>query len=161
MAPQPENETDRNSREPVATLFESTGRVAGHKRKSDRGFTHTAEDRIGARHRFIPPEKKNLQADVETMHNIIEEEFFNLETFKGDDAVATFFRKAGLWQLWANTTRKSGCKGRLTPDDILREADPDRDPGVWNLPPLDLDRLFEHHVAAHGKNNPRGAPCTP
>jgi hypothetical protein len=116
---------------------------AERKRKNDRGFTHTVENLLGARHRFIPPGKKNHQADVETMHNMIEEELFNLEWFCDPD---NFFDKSTWWQAWANTTRKNRYKGGRTPDEILLEACPNRDPGIWNLPALNLDALLQQHI---------------
>jgi len=54
---------------------------AERKVRNDRGFTYTVESLLRGRHRFIPPGRKNHQADVETVHDRIEEEFFNLERF--------------------------------------------------------------------------------
>jgi hypothetical protein len=118
---------------------------AERKTKSDRGFSHTVEHLLGARHRFIPPGKKNHQADVETFHQQIEVEFFNLEQYRSR---AEFFRKAGQYQLWWNTTRRCGHKGKRTPDEILLTDHPHRDPRVWLLPVLDLDDLLARRVTA-------------
>lgn len=125
------------------------------KTKRDRGFTHVVRDLFKATHRFIPPGKKNHQADVETLHERIEAEFFDLEHFASREE---FFMKASAWQLWWNTTRKNGYKGGRSPDHILLEEDPQRNPNVWFLPALDLDRLLEARAkrALDDEENQRG-----
>jgi transposase-like protein len=112
---------------------------AERKARNDRGFTHLVESTLGAQHRFIPPGRKNHQADVETVHDRIEEEFFNLERFADRK---NFFLKASAWQLWWNTTRKNSYKANRTPDQILLQDKPQRDPKVWFLQAMDLDDLL-------------------
>lgn len=125
------------------------------KTKRDRGFTHVVEDLFKATHRHIPPGKKNHQADVETLHERIEPEFFDLERFRSR---AEFFAKASAWQLWWNTTRSNGYKADRSPDRILLEERPHRDPNVWLLPALDLDRLLAQraHKATQNQQPQRG-----
>jgi len=108
------------------------------KKKKDRGFVRLVEHLFRARHRFIPVGKKNHQADVETLHERIEPEFFDLERF---DSRNMFFMKASAWQLWWNTTRKNGYKYGRSPEHILLEEKPGRNPNIWFLPALDLDAL--------------------
>ncbi len=117
---------------------------AERKEKHDRGFKRLIEKRLKARHRFIPPGKKNHQADVETVHERIEAEFLDLERFsdRGD-----FFRRASAWQLWWNVTRKNGYKGKRTPDEIMLEDVARRNPRVWLLPALDIDKLSAARAA--------------
>ena len=112
---------------------------AERKVRNDRGFTHLVESILRAKHRFIPPGKKNHQADVETVHDRIEEEFFNLEDFADRKE---FFLKASAWQLWWNTTRKNSYKVNRTPDQILLQDQPERDAKVWFLQAMDLDVLL-------------------
>ncbi len=112
---------------------------AERKVRNDRGFTHLVESTLRASHRFIPPGKKNHQADVETVHDRIEEELFNLESFADRKE---FFLKASAWQLWWNTTRKNSYKAHRTPDQILLQDKPQRDPKVWFLQAMDLDDLL-------------------
>ena len=109
------------------------------KKRNDRGFRNLIEERLKAKHRFIPPGKKNRQADVESLHDRIEVEFFDLEKFSDR---SEFFELASAWQLWFDTTRKNTYKGNRSPDDILKENYPDRNPEVWLLPALDLDLLL-------------------
>ena len=70
--------------------------------RSDRGFSHLVETGLKATHRFIPPGKKNHQADVETLHHWVETEFFDLERFADR---RDFFQRASWWQLWWNVSR--------------------------------------------------------
>jgi transposase InsO family protein len=123
--------------------------------KNDRGFTHVVEHLLGARHRFIPPGKKNHQADVETFHHRIEVELFDSQHFTSRQ---DFFRQTTLYQLWWNTTRKTAYKGSRTPDQILLEAHPGRNPAVWMLPTLDLDALVAKRAdtATRAKGPKRG-----
>ena len=112
---------------------------AERQARNCRGFRNLVERWLGAAHRFIPPGRKNHQADVETLHERIEPEFFDLERFTDR---REFFQKASAWQLWWNTTRKNGYKGKRAPDQILLETHPLRDRRVWFLPALDLDALM-------------------
>jgi transposase-like protein len=113
--------------------------------REDRGFRYTVENpaMIGANHCFIPIGRKNYQADVETLHERIEPEFFDLESFADRKE---FLRKASSWQLWWNTTRKNSYKRNRSPDQILLEAQPQRDFRTWLLPAIDLDRAAQHRA---------------
>ena len=130
-----------------ATTFQTDNgpEFSGQERKlkTDRGFHYTVEEILKAHHRFIPPGRKNRQADVESLHERIEAEFFDLETFANRSDV---FTKASAWQLWFNTTRKNAYKHHQSPDDILRTDIPQPNPNVWLLPALDLDLLLEKRV---------------
>ena len=119
----------------------------------DRGFHRLVEHTLHATHRFIPPGKKNHQADVESFHALIEWEFFDLQRFRSPPH---FFDQASTWLLWWNTVRKNYSKGGRSPDDILRTACPDRDPRVWLLPALDLDALLVKRIDLKTNSNKRG-----
>jgi hypothetical protein len=130
------------------------------KTKHDRGFTHIVRDLFKLTHRFIPPGKKNRQADVETLHERIEAEFLDLERFASREQ---FLQKASMWQLWWNTTRKNGYKYGRSPEQILLEADPNRKPAVWLLPALDLEQLLAQRAqrALQGKSRGYYVPALP
>jgi transposase-like protein len=125
------------------------------KIRTDRGFTHVVRDLFGATHRFIPPGQKNHQSDVESLHERIEAEFLDLERFATRQE---FLLKASAWQLWWNSTRKNGYKASRSPDHILLEENPLRNPNVWLLPALDLDHLLKARAkrALDEEENPRG-----
>jgi len=132
-----------------ATIQTDNGsEFAGAERSErNRGFHYTVEKRLQAKHRFIPPGKKNYQADVESLHERIEPEFFDLERFKNRNQ---FFGKASAWQLWWNTTRKTQYKRNRSPDDILKEDCPNRDPRIWMLPAIDLDAAIREKTGTGG-----------
>ena len=133
-----------------ATIQTDNGsEFSGAERQLDkrRGFHHAIEHAIGAKHRFIPPGKKNYQADVESLHHRIEEEFFDFETFPDHNV---FFAKASAWQLWWNSTRKNLYKGKRSSDDILLQDAPKRNPAVWILPAIDLDLAVKKKMGTGG-----------
>lgn len=117
------------------------------------GYRHTVEHVLRATHRFIPPGKKNHQADVESFHAFVESEFFDLERFHSPDE---FYDRASAWLLWWNTVRKNYSKGERTPDEILLEASPSRDPRVWMFPAMNLDKALALRVENKEKTEKRG-----
>ncbi len=54
---------------------------------------------FGSQHERIPPAAHTFQSDVETVHRLIEDEFFDLETFRSR---ADFLAKVFLYQLYFN-----------------------------------------------------------
>jgi len=87
--------------------------------------------------------KTTYNADVETVHNLIELEFYDIEHFHDRK---DFFMKASTYQRWFNILRKNGWKWNKSPLDILREDAPHVGPVVATLPALDLDRLVQLKV---------------
>ncbi|MFQ5754307.1 MAG: helix-turn-helix domain-containing protein [bacterium] len=103
------------------------------------GLIHMIEIELGAKHNFIPPNMSNANADVESVHASIEDEFFNLETFasKGE-----FFLKATAYQWFYNMIRPNHSKKGKTPWQIIEEDRPGISPEVLMFPVLDLDKEF-------------------
>lgn len=101
----------------------------------ENGFIRSIES-FGAQHRASPPGCPNANADVETVHATIEDEFFNLESF---DSREDFLRKVTTYQHWYNLSRKNRSKGWRTPLDILNEKDPRMSPAVLMLSPILLE----------------------
>lgn len=121
------------------------------KEKSD--FIKTLE-RHKIHHFQIP--KTTYNADVETVHNLIELEFFDIETFQDR---RDFFIKASTYQRWFNTLRKNGHKWDKSPLDILREAAPRIGSAIATLPVLDLDALARrkiYHLLQSSSSPPGG-----
>jgi hypothetical protein len=108
------------------------------KEKSD--FIKALEAK-GVRHFQIP--KTTYNADVETVHHLIELEFYEIERFKDR---RDFFLKASTYQRWFNSLRKNSHKWNKSPLDILREAAPKAAEAVVTLPVLDLDDLVSRKV---------------
>ncbi len=132
------------------------------------GFTFTVEGLHSATHGRIPPSCPNANADVESFHNLIETEFFDIENFRSPDQ---FLLKAITYQNYFNLARRNGSKGNRSPLDILHEKDPTISPGIFLLPPVFLGTLLPapraspqggHHVPSPAEmTRPRPACIYP
>jgi len=91
---------------------------------------------FGSQHERIPPGAHTYQSDVETVHRLIEDEFFDLETFSSR---ADFLAKASLYQLYFNWARPNSHKRGLTPWQIIHPLAPNLPLQICWLPPLFLD----------------------
>jgi len=91
---------------------------------------------FGSQHVRIPPAAHTYQSDVETVHRLIEDEFFDLETFSSR---AEFLAKASLYQLYFNLARPNSHKRGLTPWQIIQQLDPRLPLDLCLLPPTFLD----------------------
>ena len=91
---------------------------------------------FGSQHERIPPAAHTFQSDVETVHRLIEDEFYDLENFRSR---ADFLAKASLYQLYFNLARPNSHKGGLTPWQIVLDLDPRLPLDVCLLPPVFLD----------------------
>jgi transposase len=93
------------------------------------------------RHFQIP--KTTYNADVETVHHLVELEFFDIEQFKDR---MDFFLKASTYQRWFNSVRKNSHKWDKSPLDILKEVAPRAAEAVVTFPVLDLDDLVRRKI---------------
>ena len=84
-------------------------------------------------HRRIPPGAKTFQSDVESSHNIIEREFYDVVQAKSE---RNLIDKLRAYQWGFNALRKNGYRGNKTPLEILREKPY---PGYATLPKEILD----------------------
>ena len=119
----------------VTVQTDRGGEFSGGKRKKhDQGFVHSVRKRSGARHVFTPPRWPNANADVEAVHRLIEEEFFDLEGFSGR---ADFLRKVTLYQHYFNFARPNSYKADRTPWEVVSQDLPDARPAApgRNTPP--------------------------
>ncbi len=91
---------------------------------------------FGSQHERIPPAAHTYQSDVETGHRLIEDEFFDLESFSSR---ADFLAKASLYQLYFNLARPNSHKRGLTPWQIIRQLKPCLPLDLCLLPPVLLD----------------------
>ena len=89
--------------------------------KSDSAFTKAVEKHF-KQHITIKPKAHTWQADVETAHNLIETEFYEIETFKNIDHL---LRKMSTYLLWFNFLRKNSYKEKKTPLQIAIEKQRD------------------------------------
>lgn len=92
---------------------------------------------LGAsQHARIPPAAHTYQSDVETVHRLEEDEFFDLEDFssRGD-----FLAKTHTYQLYFNLVRPNSHKQNLSPWQIIQQLAPPSPLEVCLLPPVFLD----------------------
>ncbi len=97
----------------------------------------------GQRHATIPPAHHRWQADVETVHDIIEREFFEIETFCDND---DFFNKIFSYQLFFNLLRPNTYKENKSPWQLAQEKIPDIRKEVLMIPPVDLRCLLRKKI---------------
>ena len=105
----------------------------------DSSFTTTVTAVEGLEHTTIPPGAHTWQSDVETVHRLIEDEFYEVETFQNR---YDFLIKASSYNLWFNVARSNSYKGNRTPWEIAYERNPKLDRRLPALPPVFLDELF-------------------
>jgi transposase len=106
-------------------------------------YTLTIETLPGQKHATIFPRAHRMQADVETVHNLIEMEFYELEKFKDK---ADFINKANSYQLFFNLERPNTYKENKTPWQLAQEKIPGLDKRALMLPAVDLDTMLESEV---------------
>ena len=89
-----------------------------------------------SQHVRIPPAAHTFQSDVETVHRLVEDEFFHLEAFssRGD-----FLAKARTYQLSFNLVRRNSHKQTLSPWQIIEQLEPRSPLQLCLLPPVFLD----------------------
>jgi transposase len=107
--------------------------------KEPSAYTRAVELLPGQRHYTIYPGAHRMQADVETIHNLMEPEFYEIEDFKNRN---DFMAKATTYQLFFNLRRPNSYKEDKTPWQLAQEKRPDLDKHLLMIPPVDLDRLF-------------------
>jgi len=89
-----------------------------------------------SQHVRIPPAAHTYQSDVETVHRLEEDEFFDLEEFtsRGD-----FLAKVHTYQLYFNLVRPNSHKGNQSPWQIIERLAPRSPLELCLLPPVFLD----------------------
>lgn len=95
-----------------------------------------------SQHVRIPPGAHTWQSDVETVHRLVEDEFFDLEQFhsRGD-----FLAKAHTYQLYFNLVRPNSHKQNRSPWQIIEHLAPHSPLQLCLLPPAFLDYYFNDH----------------
>ncbi len=94
-----------------------------------------------SQHVRIPPAAHTYQSDVETVHRLEEDEFFDLEDFssRGD-----FLAKAHTYQLYFNLARPNSHKENQSPWQIIERLAPRSPLQLCLLPPVFLDYYLNH-----------------
>ena len=110
---------------------------------------------LGSRHHYIPSGACTWQSDVETVHRLQEDEFFDRETFRDRP---DFWRKITLYWHHFNLTRLNRGKEWQTPAQIVQAKNPRLNPSVLSMPPLDLGQCLRHYL---GRLPPQGGHDLP
>ena len=120
--------------------------------KNPSAYTRTIESLPGQFHTTIFPGAHRMQADVETVHGLMETEFYEIEEFSCRE---DFMVKASTYQLFFNLERPNTYKEHKTPWQLTKEKKPDIDKRLLMIPPVDLDRMLNIYTdsLAQGGNN--------
>ena len=111
--------------------------------KEPSAYTRSIES-IKLVHATIPPGAHRFQSDVETVHNLIETDFYEIENFTDR---TDFMEKACTYQLFFNLERPNTYKENKSPWQLAQEKRPDIPKQALMLPPVDLDALLNKKLA--------------
>lgn len=103
----------------------------------------TAVESARITHGTIPPGAHRFQSDVETVHNLIETEFYEIENFIDRN---DFMQKAYTYELFFNLERPNTYKENKNPYQLAQEKQPNIPKAALMLPPVDLDALLNKNV---------------
>jgi transposase len=117
--------------------------IGNWQAKSDSIYTKEIESIPGQRHDTIFPGAHRMQADVETAHNLIEMEFYEIEKFYSRK---NFMDKAYSYQLYFNMERTNSYKEDKTPWQLAKEKCLDLDVRIAMIPPIDLCKLMQNNL---------------
>jgi transposase len=109
--------------------------------KEPSSYTLEIERLEGQVHRTIFPGAHRQQSDVETVHDIIETEFYEIEDFVNRN---DFFSKAFTYQTFFNLERPNTYKENKSPWQLAKDKIPTLTPEALILPPIDLDYCIEN-----------------
>jgi transposase len=125
---------------PLVTVQTDNGTefIGSWQAKSDSAFTIVIEG-FKAHHKTIPPGAHRFQADVETVHSLMEYEFY-IEHFKSRQ---DFIKKAADYQYFFNYVRKNSGKENKAPFDLLREKDLKVKLTILDLQPVFLEDMLK------------------
>ena len=117
--------------------------IGSWQTKDSSAYTKEIETVSGQIHVTIFPGAHTFQADVETVHNLIEMEFYEIETFKNRE---DFLNKAYSYQLFFNLERPNTYKENKTPWQLAKEKNPDLNIEVATIPPVFLEDLLKSEL---------------
>lgn len=117
--------------------------IGSWQSKEPSSYTKEVERVPGQSHKTIFPGAHRFQADIETVHNLIEVEFYEIENLKDRP---DFFDKAYTYQLFFNLMRPNTYKENKTPWQIAREKQPQLPIEVAMIPPVFLDDLLHQRL---------------
>jgi transposase len=111
--------------------------------KEPSAYTLAVESVQGQKHCTIPPGAHTFQSDVETVHNLVEVEFYEIEEFRDR---AEFLDKAYSYQLFFNLERPNSYKEYKTPWQLAREKQPGLSKEIAMIPPVFIGDLMNKEL---------------
>jgi transposase len=131
--------------------------IGSWQAKEDSAYTKAVQSIQGQQHQTIPPGAHRFQSDVETVHNLVETEFYEIEAFRDR---TDFLNKAYSYQLFFNLQRPNSYKENKTPWQLAREKNPTLSMEVPMIPPVFLDDLYDQQLesALQGGHDVSTAP---
>jgi transposase len=108
--------------------------------KEPSAYTRAVESVPGQSHFTIPPGAYRFQSDVETVHNLVEVQFYEIEQFKDRN---DFLNKAYSYQLFFNLKRPNSYKEHQTPWQIAQKKNPHLPIDIAFIPPVFLENLLD------------------
>jgi transposase len=113
---------------------------------------------LGSGHHYIPVKAYTWQSDVETVHRLQEDEFFDRESFSSP---SDFWNKLSTYWLHFNVSRLNRNKGWLSPLRILQKRIPNINPAIASWLPLDLGKLSALYTPTYHPTRGHDLPIHP
>jgi len=113
---------------------------------------------LGSKHRYIPPKAHTWQSDVETVHRLVEDEFFDREVFGSQ---ADFWNKTRMYWYWFNIARKNRGKEWKAPAQLIDWQREKLLPALACWPALDLGQCFSQYVPRYNSKGGHHVPAHP
>ena len=134
--------------------------IGSWQAKGPSDYTKEVESVKGQIHVTIPPRAYTFQSDVETVHNLIEVEFYEIENFEDD---VDFLDKAYAYQLFFNLMRPNSYKENKTPWELAKEKQKDLSKKIAMIPPVFIEDLMEKDLEnlAQGGHDVSSVPYPP
>jgi transposase len=123
--------------EDITIQTDNGNEFSGIKIHHNRGFRVYLKKDMGVNHMYIPPRNPNANADVESSHRLIEDEFYKIEKIRRK---REFLDKAYTYHAYFNLYRKNSYKGWKTPKDIIQEYNLPIE--ILILPPVIIDDIL-------------------
>lgn len=124
---------------------------------NQRGLPSTVRA-LGSDHHYIPVKAYTWQSDVETVHRLVEDEFFDRETFRSKQE---FWRKIITYWHYFNIARPNRYKDRKTPLHILSERNPKIHKAIASWQALDLGSLLMQYNPDYCRKRGHDLPAYP
>ena len=107
--------------------------IGNWQKKEPSAFTEAVEEVEGQKHVTIPAGEHTYQSDVETVHSLMELEFYDIESFTSRE---DFIRKAATYQNFFNFARPNSYKEFKTPYELAMEKNQKFDGRALLLEPV-------------------------